>query len=65
MESKVAITAREAREARERSLTPEERVRLALTLGRRACALYAAGRGLTLEQARGELEEQKRAARRR
>jgi hypothetical protein len=44
-------------------MTPTERVLLALRLGREACALFAAGQGLTVGQARGVLEDRKRASR--
>jgi hypothetical protein len=61
MKSAVATRARDAREAREAAMTPTERVELALALGKRACALFAAGQGLTFEEARRVLEERKRA----
>lgn len=44
----------------ERSMTPEERVLLALELGRVACALYAAGQGITFAEARSRLRARSR-----
>lgn len=65
MKSRSATATREARLAREAALTPEERVMLSLKLGQRACAMYAAGQGLTLHEARAALNAKKQDARRR
>lgn len=60
MRSISAEWARERRREREQAMTPGERVALSLALGLRDAALYAAGQGITLQEARARLREMKR-----
>jgi hypothetical protein len=56
MKSRVAEETREAQRRRVLELSPEERIRMALTAGRRLAELYADFHGVTIDEARRALK---------
>lgn len=63
MKSKLADQLRREREERDAALTPEERILQALALGERDLRLFMAATGLPLDEARRQLENNKRRGR--